>query len=144
MCLENYGNKIKIYGSRKNINICKEALDEISLTGIEQADRVLIQNMIDEKAIKADIFYDGNFVVPFTKTVKEFKKYNKSNNIDKMTDYFYKFLTVTLGDIAHYDKHGYIYYYRDFESIKSNLINLAYAPGWYTDLKKVLDVIKEY
>lgn len=137
------GKKVKFYGSRTHIDAAIEALDSLHLTGVESKDRLAIQDLMDAKQLKARILYEGNTVTPYRKTIDLFKRYNKSGSIDNLDDYFYNFLHTECNDIAHYDKQGYIAYYRgDFEPVKRHVIFSTVVPSWRTDLSRVINEMK--
>ncbi len=133
--------KIVIFGSKKNIEEAKNALDAVKhlLTGMEGADRLHIQEAIDGANIKAHILYDGNTVYGYKKLAAEIKRMKKSGSIEKMTNAMYEFLMNF--DIAHYDKGGFIYYYNGsyqklLEGIRWEVDRI---PAWQTDVKRIAD-----
>lgn len=143
--------KIAIYGTAKEITEAEAVLD--TLEGLEpvilghrlqnESDiRLLIQDAIDGHNIKADILVDGNTVYPYAKTVKQYEQLKKSRTLEKMSDYFYKFLYLNF-DIAHHDKNGYIWYYNnDFQRMKAVVLDKASTPGWHTDVRRILNYIQ--
>lgn len=138
-----YKFKISVFGTTAQINTAIAALDTLALTGSESQDRLLIQQAIDEHDLRAGILYAGNFVWPFERSMKEFRKYNKSGSIEKLSNFFYDFLHLGCDDIAHYDKGGYIGYYDgDFARVKRDVIFASRVPGWHTDLQKILSAMQ--
>ena len=109
--LEKNGKNIRILGNQATIDRATPIIDRLNLTGIESKDRLLIQNCIDDNKIGATILYDGNTVYSFNKIVDKYKKIQKDNMLLNLSDDLYKFFLNACGDIAHYDKSGYIYYY---------------------------------
>lgn len=135
--------EITLFGTEKEIRDTEKAISNLNLSWDESADRLILQEAIDSYNLKADILYEGNTIVPYKKTLREFRKYNKKGTLDNLSNYFYKFLTLDCGDIAHYNKHGYIDYYdNNFNTVKNEVINKIRVPYWQTDLAKVLKEIK--
>lgn len=142
--------KIAIYGTSKTISAAEAVLD--TLEGLEGemvgyrlhnegAIRLKIQDAIDTHNIKAGILVDGNTVYPYLKTIKEYEQLKNSGKLEKMTDFFYKFLHLNF-DIAHYSKNGYIWHYNnDFEAMYKTVLDTASTPGWYTDVRRILNYI---
>lgn len=132
--------KITIHGSKKDIEHAKEVLDSLKLLGVEAKDRITIQNAIDDHNVKATILYDGNTVYGYKKLSAEISRMKKSDSIAKMSNAMYEFLHLNF-DIAHYDKGGYIYYYRG--SYTAMLNGTAYErnriPNWETDVKRIAE-----
>ena len=59
--------RINLYGSKAVIEKEKQVLESLKLTGIENKDRLIIQDCIDKNKLKSDILYEGNTVYPFEK-----------------------------------------------------------------------------
>jgi len=131
-----YGKaKIAFFGSGTEVDKSLNELNNITLTGKEGDDRLVIQEAIDDGRIKADVMYDGNTVVGYNKLAKELMRFRKTGSIEKMTNAMYNFLT-TGYDIAHYDKQGFIAYYNgSFREMCRGLdVN---SPSWKTDVKEL-------
>ena len=73
--------RISLYGSKDIIEKETPIIENLELTGNESRDRLLIQKCIDENKLKSDILYDGNTVYPFEKTVKEYRKLQKTDSL---------------------------------------------------------------
>lgn len=86
------GKRINIYGSNAIIQNEKQIIENLELTGNESADRLIIQQCIDDNKMKSDILYDGNTVYPFEKIVKAYRKLQKSGTLDNLTKEMYHFL----------------------------------------------------
>ena len=145
-----YDNKFRlnIIGLIKEIDKTKEILDDnLSENDLRNEGnlRLKLQELIDSKDLKTDIVCNGNTIIPYNKTIKEYNKHKKSGTLNKLSDYFYKFLHLNCNDIAHYDKSGYIAHYNnEFKWVQFQVINKAHAPYWKRDFQKVLDEIKTY
>ena len=143
--------KIALYGNAKVIAEAEAILDK--LDGLEGESvgfrlqnegkiRLIIQDMIDIHNIKADILVDGNTVYPYQKIIRQYDQLKKSGTLDRMTDDFYKFLHLNF-DIAYYDKYGYIAHYNNsFRAMKRAVLDNATTPGWYTDVRRILNYIQ--
>jgi len=143
--------KIAIYGTSKAIAEAEAVLN--SLEGLESeiigsrlhnegGIRLKIQDAIDAHNIKANILVDGNTVYPYKKTIKQYEQLKKSGKLEKMTDFFYMFLSSNF-DIAHYDKNGYVWHYdNDFSAMHKAVLDTASTPGWYTDVQRILNYIQ--
>lgn len=145
--------KIKVYGSRKDIDEARKlllAIPEIDVMKESEA-RISVQNMIDQNGVKADILYDGNTVWSFKKTIRDFKKVLKSGSThERLTDRLYKFFSLCCGTIAHYDRYGWCCVYPDVESLRQLLMKnefgspvLEYQPHWATDRKRIIEEMKK-
>jgi hypothetical protein len=112
-----------------------------NLTGDEATDRLVIQKWIEEYRFKPTVLYNGNGVVRKEKIVTEFKRILKRGTLHPMSDYFYSFLTLNAGSIAHYNKVGWIREYGNSaeqlckffltNEFGSNIV--SYQPHWKTD-----------
>ena len=147
-------NKVEVYGSKKDveyaINYLKMYCDDLKNHPTEIRARRMIQRIIDDKNIKADILYDGNTVWSKKRVLKDIKRVKK-NGMKSMTKYLYKFLSLACGSIAHYNINGWIDYYPTFEDLKSFFKRnefgyrvLNYIPIWKADVHIiVVDVERE-
>ena len=83
--------RINLYGSKAVIKKEKQFLESLKLTGMENKDRLIIQDCIDKNKLKSDILYDGNTVYPFEKIVKEYRKLQRDYSLEKLSDDMYQF-----------------------------------------------------
>lgn len=111
---------IDLYGNNSIIQKEKSIIEKLNLTGNEDKDRLIIQQCIDECNLKSDILYNGNTVYPFKKIVKAYRRLQKGDSLENLTNEMYLFFTNVCGDIAHYSLNGYKDYYnysiRDLEN----------------------------
>lgn len=133
--------RISIYGSRRDIDAAVVVLNDVApvLTGDEPVDRLLLQRVIDDNDVKADILYDGNTVYS-TKYVGKLKALKKKNSLNSLSNEMYSFLT-SHWDYAHYDKNGFINDYLTFSNwlnTRNGIYELR-VPSWYTDLQNILN-----
>ena len=105
--------------------------------------RLEIQDIIDNNKLNVKVLCNGNGIVSYKRTIKEYEKYKKAGTLDRLSDHFYKFLTLDCNDIAHYNKLGYIDYYdNDFNLVQKEVIDRTLAPRWKTDVIKILNEIQ--
>lgn len=138
--------KISLGGTKDAVRKAAEALDRLTFTDNEGKDRLLIQQTMDVKNLRASILYNGNIVWPCKRLLKEYQKYSKSGSIENLTDFFYDFLHLGCDDIAHYSKQGYIGYYDgNFEEVTKKVIYATtFVPAWHTDLRNVFDAFRKW
>lgn len=138
------GIKIALFGSKSVIEFEQDIINNLSLTGNESKDRLIIQQCIDDNKLKSDILYDGNTVYPFEKIVKQYRKLQKDETLDNLNDNMYHFFTNACGDIAHYDIGGFkAYYNNSFRSLEIELLSKdTFIPNWHTDLDKIFKELK--
>jgi hypothetical protein len=126
-----------------------------ALIGDETTDRLAIQKWIDKNGFKPAVLYDGNNVVSKDRIITELKKILKRGTLHPMSDYFYQFLTLNAGSIAHYNKSGWIAEYGDSAAqlCKFFLCNeygqdiVSNQPHWKTDCieigKEILSLVQK-
>lgn len=138
------GIKIALFGSKSVIEFEKDIINNLSLTGNESKDRLIIQQCIDDNKLKSDILYDGNTVYPFEKIVKQCRKLQKDETLDNLNENMYHFFTNACGDIAHYNIGGFkAYYNNSFRSLEIELLSKdTFIPNWHTDLDKIFKELK--
>ena len=134
--------RVAIYGSNKNIAeaeiiLTKNIPDLLTLT--EPQARIKIQETIDHENIKASILFDGNSVWSKKKIMRDIKRIKKQG-MKKLTDYLYKFLSLSCGSIAHYNKYGWIACYPTIQDLRNFFRRnefgqrvLSHIPVWKTD-----------
>ena len=142
--------KIRGSGSPEALEAAQEMLDRLNLTGNEGKDRLAIQTALEApenaRASKCSILYDGNGIAPYASIIKEYKRMLKVRSLSCMTKNFYDFCHVTLSDIAHYDKSGYIAYYNDDPmklTVEFLMREKNRIPGWRTDAQRTLNALLE-
>lgn len=141
--LNKNNKKIKIYGKKKETEKAKRLMEDLQLSGIENTDRLIIQRCIDDNKINAEILYEGNTVYPFNKTVKEFRKLQKEELLTSMSDYMYKFFMYACGEIAHYDKTGFRYYYdNSFRKLELNFLSQEHISSRFSDRDRIFKTLK--
>lgn len=135
--------RINLYGSKAIIEKEKPIIEKLELTGIEDKDRLIIQNCIDENKLKSDILYEGNTVYPFEKIVKEYRRLQRDYSLEKLSNDMYHFFMNACGDIAHYDKMGYRCYYNDsIVELENRFLKNSYTASRYSDVDRIFKELK--
>ena len=144
--------KITLYGSGSQITQTEAVLQTIpNLAGMNEPEaRLAILKLIEDNNIEADILFDGNTVWNREKLLKNIRLIKKTNDMNRMSDYLYKFLHLCCGSIAHYDKYGWICEYptvgdlkRFFQKNEFGQRVSQYLPHWKTDAKEIVKAIEE-
>lgn len=135
--------RINLYGSKAIIDKEKPMIENLKLTGIENNDRLIIQNCIDENKLKSDILYEGNTVYPFEKIVKEYRKLQRDYSLENLSNNMYHFFMNACGDIAHYDKTGYRCYYNDsIVELENRFLKNSYTASRFSDVDRIFKELK--
>ena len=111
------------------------------LTGDEPIDRLMLQRWLETHNFKPTVLYDGNTIIRKDKIISEFKRILKCGTLDKMSNYFYEFLHLNCGSIAHYNKYGWIEEYDNsakrlcdfFRYNEFGIDIVKHQPDWKTD-----------
>lgn len=138
-------SKFTLYGSRKDIDKAVEILSRIP--GLDEMRtgeaRVLIQDTIGKNRLKARILYDGKTIYDMDRILNNLKRIIKHGRLFGKTrirfiplgsmlcmpatprdfkpilsKYFYEFLHLQCGSIAHYNRAGWIAHYPYLEDLK--------------------------
>ena len=138
--------RIVLYGSFKDIDFAEKtiydstAYSETDENSSENTYREVLQKIIDDNKLKADILFNGNRVWSKNKIIRNIKTIIKHNDMNKMNKYLYQFLSLSCGSIAHYNKNGWIDTYPTVEHLKRFFIKnefgervLTYLPAWEYD-----------
>lgn len=170
---ELYG-KIKIFGGKKQKDIALEHL--LTIEGLkdmsESEARLKIQKKIDDHRLKATFLYGGNGVWSKKKIIRNLKRIVKAGvlyDADKpkfipigsmlrmptigktiLSKYFYDFLNLCCGSIAHYNIRGWVAVYPTVEDLKQFFKKnefgqrvLDQIPHWNTDVKLIVEEIEK-
>jgi hypothetical protein len=165
--------KIRIIGNKKDVETAAVAVKAI--TGIDQLPeskaRLEIQKVIDEQGLKASILFDGNTVYSMTRIITNLNQIMQHGTlydgrhpgyvavgsmlrfpiVDKciLSDYFYHFLSLDCGSIAHYNKAGWVTIYPTIEDLKAFFKKNEFGhrvlddiPWWKTDAKRIVEAIE--
>jgi hypothetical protein len=165
--------RIKISGSKRDRLKAHRFIDKIYTNKLSEAEaRLLIQDAIDEHSLKASILFSGNGVWSRNRVMwsldmiiehgtlykKDKPYYHPIGSLLRMpvvgecwlSDYFYYFLHLCCGSIAHYSKRGWVTEYPTVEDLKRFFIKNEFGkrvlddiPGWKTDAKRIVEMIEE-
>lgn len=144
---------LALYGTREEIEESLKVLNEemLRLLGInkdnEREARILLQRMIDQGVITAEVLFDGNLVFSKKRIIENIKEIIKSGDMHRLNDYTYKFLINACGSIAHFDKEGWIGHYPTVNHLRKFFLKneygkrvLKFQPYWAGDR---IEIIKE-
>ncbi|MHC4131285.1 MAG: hypothetical protein ACYSSP_12015 [Planctomycetota bacterium] len=147
-----FDKRVALYGSAKLIKqaeiILLKNIPELPTLSESQA-RIRLQEVIDNENVKVDILFDGNSVWSKKKILRDIRKVKKFG-MKKLTNYLYKFLSLSCGSIAHYNKHGWIACYpttlhlRNFfrrNEFGQRVLN--HIPQWKTDAQIIVEEIEQ-
>jgi len=151
--------KITYFGSEKDISEAIAVLKKHEdLRTMKEADaRLLVQKLIDEHHLKASILINGNTVWSkdrILRNLEQIMKHGTLYNQDQskppiLSHYFYQFLHLVCGSIAHYDIHGWIHKYPTIEHLKKFFKQnefgkpvLEWIPPEHTDAKAIVQEIE--
>jgi len=168
-------SEIRIRGSKKDVEKAETVLKTIpDLESLpEPKARLEIQRLIDEQGLNASILFDGNTVLSKNRILQNLEQivqhgtlYNKKKprlipigSLLRMpvvgdcilSDYFYNFLHLDCGSIAHYNKQGWVTEYPTVEDLKAFFKKnehgkrvLDWIPGWMTDAKLIVEAIEAH
>ncbi len=102
--------RVALYGSKKQTKeaeiILLKNIPQLPTLSESQA-RIRIQDCLDFENVKVDVLFDGNSVWSKKRILRDIKRIKK-NGMKSLTNYLYKFLSLSCGSIAHYNKYGWI------------------------------------
>ena len=164
---------IKISYSGPKQEVAKEVVSKILnlMQMTEREVRLVIQDAIDEHNLKASVLVNGNNVWSKKKILrnldriikhgtlyyKEPPKYVLIGNLMKLpvggktvlSKYFYSFLSLSCGSIAHYDIHGWILQYPTVDDLKKFFMRNEFGnrvlddvPWWMSDVRRIVEEIE--
>jgi len=151
--------KVTYFGSEKDINEAIAILKKHpQLQTLKEGDaRLLIQKLIDEHRLRATILVNGNRVWSKDRILRNLERiinvgtlYNEDQSKPPiLSKYFYDFLHLDCGSIAHYDIHGWIHKYPTLEHLKKFFQKNEFGkrvlheiPAWNTDAKAIVAAIE--
>ena len=144
-------SRVAIFGNKHSIEnaeiILLKNIPELPTLRESQA-RLKLQEVIDNENIKADILFEGNSVWSKKKILRDIKKVKK-HGMQKLSDYLYKFLSLSCGSIAHYDRYGWIACYPTISDLRQFFRRnefgervLTYLPIWKTDSQAIVKEVE--
>lgn len=170
--------KIEVRGPKKDVAKAEGMLKELKeiehvyLDEMEEpAVRVVLQDLMDEKDIRATIMVNGNRIwskkriLLNLRRIVELKRLYKDKTPHRelvggvlylpvdtdpvLSTYFYEFLHQHCGSIAHYNIHGWIAEYPTLEDLKRFFKKnefgqrvLDHVPSWHTDVYRIVEAIE--
>lgn len=171
-----FNEDIRILGNKQSLEKAQEALKKIAnLTKLTEGNaRLQIQQAIDENHLTASILYKGNAVWSKTKILRNLDQIIKKGTLygnkrvkwmkvgsmlalpaapqdfkPILSDYFYEFLHLNCGSIAHYNKAGWIGIYPTLEDLKEFFLKnesgkrvIEHIPAWKTDVRNIVEAIE--
>lgn len=140
-------NRVALYGPKKQIKeaeiILLKNIPELPTLSESQA-RLRIQDCLDFETIKVDILFDGNSIWSKKRILRDIKKIKK-NGMKSLSNYLYKFLSLSCGSIAHYNKFGWIACYPTLDDLRNFFCKNEYGervlhhiPVWKTDAQEIV------
>lgn len=144
--------RVALYGNKKHIEqaeiILTKNIPDLPNLSESQA-RLKIQDCLDHENIKADILFDGNSVWSKKKIIRDIKKIKKYG-MNKLSNYLYKFLSLSCGSIAHYNKFGWISCYPTIQDLRNFFRRnefgervLNHIPIWKTDAQRIVREVEK-
>jgi hypothetical protein len=143
--------RISIYGNNKDIEAAERALvdNDVDLSTLDESlARLAIQSLIDEHHLKASILINGNSIWSRDRITRDIRKVVK-NGMTAMTDYLYKFLSLSCGSIAHYNLNGWVSVYPTVWHLRKFFQNnefgqrvLNHVPQRFSDVLVIVEEIE--
>ena len=144
--------RVALYGSKKQIQeteiILIKNIPQLPTLSESQA-RLEIQECLDNEKVQVDILFDGNSVWSKKRILRDIKRIKK-NGMKSLTNYLYKFLSLSCGSIAHYNKYGWIACYPTLDDLRNFFRRnefgervLNYIPVWKTDAVRIVGEIEQ-
>jgi hypothetical protein len=171
-----FSDDIRILGNKKAVDKAQDALKKIAnLDKMTEGNaRLRMQQAIDENHLTASILYRGNRVWSKVRILRNLDQIiakgtlygNKrvrwmklgsmltlpatpQDFIPILSDYFYGFLHLNCGSIAHYDKAGWIGHYPTLDDLKQFFLKnehgkrvIEWIPAWKTDVRNIVEAIE--
>lgn len=172
---QEYSAEIRLLGCKKELAKAKAVLNKLMLKNLQEDQaRIVIQDAIDEHRLNASILYKGNRVWSRTKILNNLERIMEKGTLygnkrvrwlrlgsnlclpatpqdfkPVLSEYFYEFLSLNCGSIAHYSRAGWIGIYPTLEDLKRFFLKNEHGkpvsqwiPPWKTDVKRIVDDIE--
>ena len=161
--------QIRIIGNKKDVEKAEVALKSIpNLESLpEPKARLEIQKLIDEQKLRASILFDGNGVWSRIKIIRNLRRIINAGTLYDgkrpafipigsmlrmptigktiLSEYFYDFLHLCCGSIAHYNIQGWVATYPTVDDLKKFFKKNEFGkrvlddiPGWKTDARAIV------
>lgn len=166
--------KISYRGHKTEKERAKQFLAEIPcLERMKEPEaRLKIQDLIDEHDVKATILVNGNHVWGTKKILRNLDHIIKHGTLYNrlkpeympvgsmlrmpvgskpvLSKYFYDFLHLCCGSMAHHNINGWVYHYPTVRNLKNFFKENEFGkpvrdwiPGWYSDAKRIVEEIEQ-
>jgi len=147
--------KIVLYGSAGKVGQAVRFfnnLEDVFLgREVEEGEiRLRLLHMLDDGYIDVDILYAGNTVWSKRKILRNLNLIVKSGDMNRMTNYFYEFLHLCCGSIAHFHREGWISVYPTVDDLKAFFTCNEFGrrvyddiSSWHTDAKVIVKEIEK-
>lgn len=146
---KNITRKLRVIGSPADVAKFESLTSGHNFEVYQEAHaRGILQGIIENNTFdsKFTVLFDGNTVWNTKRLLKDLKTIVKHDDMNKMTDYLYKFFSLSCGSIAHYNKYGWIDTYptvsdlrRFFRRNEFGQSVLSYIPSWKSDVYNAVD-----
>jgi len=163
---------IRLIGSKRDVEAAQVALKKFLDTDLSESEiRPRIQEIIDKRKLKASILYSGNSIWSKQRIIRNLKQIVKAGvlyrrekpnyipigsmlrvpSVDEtiLTKYFYEFLHLCCGSIAHYNIRGWVTEYPTVEDLRAFFQRNEFGrrvlddvPEWMTDVKIIVKEIE--
>jgi len=170
-----YGSEREIEAAEEALNehLAELAMDPLGTdTDLSEAEiRPRIQEIFDHRKLKADILYNGNGVWSKKRIIRNLRQIVKAGVLYRgekqsyipigsmlripsigetiLSKYFYEFLHLCCGSIAHYNIRGWVAEYPTVEDLRAFFQRnefghrvLDHVPDWKTDVKIIVREIE--
>lgn len=162
---------IRLIGSKLEVEAAEEALNGLDMKQAEYKLRPEIQTLIEQRKLKAVILYKGNSIWNRQRIIRNLKQIVKAGVLSReppgynqvgsmlrfpsrgrtiLTKYFYEFLHLCCGSIAHYNINGWVATYPTVEDLRGFFQKnefgrrvLDQVPEWKTDVKLIVRDIED-
>ena len=148
-----------------------EFLDTPKLSILREDEaRLVIQESIDREKLEATVMFEGNIVWSFDRIIRNLKRIVKAGKLYSdgtpgevrvgmmifpaevepvLSKYFYEFLHLECGSIAHYNIHGWMGHYPTVEALRQFFMKNEHSkrvlediPRRYADAKRIVEEIE--
>jgi hypothetical protein len=167
-------NKITFHGNKKSVMKAQAIIGTIENAELvpEPILRTTVQDLIDKYSLRATIMINENRVWSRKRILKNLNQIMKHGKLyDKrkpkyypigsllkipaggkpvLSQYFYEFLHLECGTIAHYNIQGWICVYPTLEHLKKFFLKnehrkrvADWIPSWKTDAKRIVEAIEQ-
>lgn len=131
--------KVVIAGDFESISKASKVLASAKISGVDIADRLVIQKIIDDYCLTATISYNGCPVFSVRRIQDNLKKLKESGNLSNMSDETYYILS-NMFDYPHVSKNIYIKFYNNNYINLLKGITITYHPG-KPDVNIIADIL---